>query len=338
MAVKEFGVVRGKRMRATRVDSCGLPLAGAGSTIVTKGFIEVGWQAVMKDAEDKEQQNADGQLCVVDRTPPELKWFQVSMNFCNVNPLLLSFFTDNPIVLDAANNPVGFRSTRSVKVDGGAAVEVWAGVGAGDCDVPTDDSILDNPDDGGVNYGYFLSPLVKEGMLGDITINADVATFTVTGITANAPRWGRGPYQVVLDEDNERTRLLSPILNQQHLHVQSTPVPPPAITDGAVDLTLPTPYFGGGVKITRTVTLPEGVTDGTFTLSYGGETTAAIGHDAEPSAVQAALEVLQSLGSGTVSVSGDAGGPYEVEFASGFTGTLTGNGSQLDPSGQILVA
>src|SRR5699024_1382623 len=70
MAVKEFGVVRGKRMRATRVDSCGLPIAGAGSTIVTKGFIEVGWQAVMKDAEDKEQQNADGQLCVVDRTPP----------------------------------------------------------------------------------------------------------------------------------------------------------------------------------------------------------------------------------------------------------------------------
>src|SRR5699024_2376447 len=253
--------------------------------------------------------------------------------FCNVNPLLLSFFTDNPLVLDAANNPVGFRSTRSVKVDGGAAVEVWAAVGAGACAVPTDDSILDSPDDGGVTYGYFLSPLVKEGMLGDITINADVATFTVTGITANAPRWGRGPYTVVLDEEGARSRLLAPILNQQHLHVQSTPVPPPAITDGAVALTLPTPYFGGGQTVTRTVTLPEGVTDGTFTLSYSGDTTSALPHDAAPVAVQSALEALPSLGAGTVTVTGDSGGPFEVQFAAGFTGVLTGNGAQLEPSG-----
>lgn len=336
MAVKEFGVVRGKRMRVTRVDSCGLPQSGAGASLVTKGFIEVGWQAVMKDAEDKEQLNADGQLCIVDRTPPELKWFTVTMNFCNVNPLLLSFFTANPLVLDAAQNPVGYRSTRSVKVDGGAAVELWAGVGAADCDVPTDDSVLTDTS-GGTDYAYFLSPLVKEGMLGDITINADVATFTVTALTSNAPRWGRGPYDVVLDEDGLPTRLLSPILNQEHLHVQSTPVPPPAVTDGAVELVLPSPYFGGTAPVTKTATLPGDLTGGTWTLTYGGQSTAGIAHNATAATVQAAFTALPTVGAGRATVTGSVGGPFTVVMDGSMTGPLTAVGTSLEPSGAITI-
>jgi hypothetical protein len=79
-------------------------------------------------------------------------------------------------------------------------------------------------------------------------------------------------------------------------------------------------------------------TEGTFTLSFGGDETAAIPFDAPAATVQAALEGLPSVGAGNVTITGgpgDATGtkPYVLTF----TGTLAGrevgevvaNGEQL---------
>ena len=238
-------VVRGKRLRVTRVGACGLPIAGEGSSIVTDGFVTVSLTRSMRDAEEIEQTNADGQICVADRTAPELKWYEFSAEFCAVDPELLSFFTDDPVVLDYAQQPVGFRSSKRVKVDEGAAVELWTGVGADDCeDTPDDDTALE----AGANatrYGYFLLPWVKEATMGDFEVGASAMTFTVSGITGVGPKWGRGPYDVVpLDAVNTPGRLLTPMGRDQHLHFQSTTIAPPAVTDGASALTLPMPYFG----------------------------------------------------------------------------------------------
>lgn len=238
------GIVRGKRLRLTRVGHCGLPTDGENSTIVTDGFVTVNITRAMRDAEDLEQANADGQICIADRTPPELKWFEFSAEFCRVDPEVLSFFTDDALVLDYANKPVGFRSSKRVKVDGGAAVELWTGVGADDCNVPVDDGVLT---DGAVTapaFGYFLMPFIKEATLGDFEIGANVTTFTISGITGAAPMWGKGPYNVVpQDAQNTPGRLLVPFEADQHLHFERTTVAPPAVTQGAVELTLPTPYF-----------------------------------------------------------------------------------------------
>lgn len=70
----------------------------------------------------------------------------------------------------------------------------------------------------------------------------------------------------------------------------------------------------------QTVTVTGAPTGGTFTLSYGGQTTAAIAYNATSTTVQAALAGLSTIGTGNVSVSGSAGGPYSVSF----TGTLSG--------------
>lgn len=59
-------------------------------------------------------------------------------------------------------------------------------------------------------------------------------------------------------------------------------------------------------------------TGGTFTLTYGGQTTSGIAYNAAAATVQSALEALSSIGSSNVSVTGSAGGPWTVEF----TGTL----------------
>jgi hypothetical protein len=69
-----------------------------------------------------------------------------------------------------------------------------------------------------------------------------------------------------------------------------------------------------GTNEAQTVTISGGVTGGTFTLSFGGNTTAAIAWNATALTVQGALENLASIGEGNVLVTGNAGGPWTVTF------------------------
>lgn len=68
----------------------------------------------------------------------------------------------------------------------------------------------------------------------------------------------------------------------------------------------------------QTVTISGSPTGGTFTLTFGGQTTSGIAYNAAASAVQSALVALSSIGSGNATVTGSAGGPWLVDF----TGTL----------------
>lgn len=85
----------------------------------------------------------------------------------------------------------------------------------------------------------------------------------------------------------------------------------------------------------QTVALTGSPTGGTFTLTFGGNTTAGIAYDASASAVQSALEALASIGAGNVLVTGGPG--PGTAWVVDFTGTLgytsqalmTGNGGGL---------
>jgi hypothetical protein len=59
---------------------------------------------------------------------------------------------------------------------------------------------------------------------------------------------------------------------------------------------------------------------GHFTLSLGGETTVSIAYNAAATDVQAALEALVAVGTGNVAVTGNAGGPWTVEFKGALAG------------------
>jgi len=60
------------------------------------------------------------------------------------------------------------------------------------------------------------------------------------------------------------------------------------------------------VQEVQTLTPDAPATDGTFTLSYGGQTTEAISYDATTSEIQTALEALSTVDSGDITVSGDS--------------------------------
>jgi hypothetical protein len=68
----------------------------------------------------------------------------------------------------------------------------------------------------------------------------------------------------------------------------------------------------------QTVTISGTGSGDTFTLTFEGETTSAIAFDAIATTVKAGLESLVSIGAGNVDVSGNAGGPYTVEFKGAF--------------------
>ncbi|MFI5783495.1 hypothetical protein [Nocardia sp. NPDC051570] len=76
-----------------------------------------------------------------------------------------------------------------------------------------------------------------------------------------------------------------------------------------------------------TVTLDGKPTGGEFTLAVDEKPTAAIAFDAVNAAVRSALAALPGVGAGGVTVTGSAGGPYQVTLSAG--GVLTGSGSGL---------
>ncbi|WP_052280796.1 head decoration protein [Nocardia vulneris] len=83
----------------------------------------------------------------------------------------------------------------------------------------------------------------------------------------------------------------------------------------------------------QTVTITGSPTGGTFTLTYSGQTTAGIAFNAAASAVQSALVALSNIGTGDVTVTGSAGGPYTVTFAGALADQ---NVAQMTASGASL--
>ena len=83
----------------------------------------------------------------------------------------------------------------------------------------------------------------------------------------------------------------------------------------------------------QTITLDAGISDGTFTLTFGGQTTEALAYNVSAADMQTALRGLSSINGANVAVTaGDPGG-WVVEFIGTLAytdvGTITGDGSNL---------
>jgi uncharacterized repeat protein (TIGR01451 family) len=75
------------------------------------------------------------------------------------------------------------------------------------------------------------------------------------------------------------------------------------------------PFFKIAQNETQAITIDPATTGGTFTLSFGGQTTSDLAFDADAATVQAALESLSSVSPGEVNVTGSMSDGYVlVEF------------------------
>lgn len=174
------------RLRATRLDACGNVVEGACSTVVTNGTIIVEIAREYEEREEFFEKNGDGDFCVKETDPPILKWINLTMTFCNVDPYLVNLIAGEAVLEDDAEIPnvIGFRNTEGSAANVNVGIEVWTRTsGGGTCADP--------------RFGYLLFPWLVEGTISDLTLENGNANFVMTARTKSGSPWGVGPYTVV---------------------------------------------------------------------------------------------------------------------------------------------
>jgi hypothetical protein len=171
--------------------------------------------------------NAAGAICVNEKSPKQLKWIEVTVAFCNVDPEMWNLITGSTLVLNDAATPaaVGFQTRTSNYATGAFALEVWTNISGGACATVGTFSL--------VPYGYFLLPNIVEGTAGDLKIENGAVSFTVQGRTKQGTNWGTGPKNVLANmTTGTAQKLLTALPNDTHRHLQWTYLAPPAASCG----------------------------------------------------------------------------------------------------------
>lgn len=247
-----FPIVGTKGLRITAVDGCGRPKYGPTGMAVSTGVVSIELEPETEDGDDYSQKNAAGQECFPAFTGPSfIKWWNVTMEFCNFDPELFALICPNwPGVKDyTRTRNVGWRMGSQIQPEDGSgfALETWpksAGTGVAQaCYEGTQDEQVDPG-------GYFMLPWVVPDAPDSFTLENEPATFTIKGKTKPGSLWLRGPYDVVLNEPDtpggkpKPGPLVDPIdpgfklkpaddpngvtgRDSTHFHGELTTVPPP---------------------------------------------------------------------------------------------------------------
>lgn len=241
MPTKCYAQVRGSVIRATRVDACGVPLPGTSSVVVSKRISTISIDEQTDDGTNIRDRNFGDELCVVDDAYTSTIGYTADITLCGVDPDMISIFTGQPVVKDAAGDTIGFDAQTGLNLgDTAFALEVWSRIAGGACAA-----------NGYRQWGYTVFPFLKGGRLGAFSFENAAVQFQIQGAqTRDGNGWGAGPFNV--------TR-------------------------------------GAGVKEVQTVTITGTPTGGTYTLTFGGQTTAAIPYNATATAVASALNALSAI-------------------------------------------
>lgn len=190
MPTKCLSLVRGRRIRLTRLDGCGRPVFGASSSVTSSGFISVAFTANTTESDEISVTNAAGEVCVFEPAETSLTGYGVEIQFCEVDPDLFALVTGQPVITDAQGNVIGFDIDTATSLSGsGFALELWAGSVSGDACVTSGAQ---------GSFGYLLLPFIRGGIVGDFTVENGNVTFTITGgATRDGNTWGVGPYSDV---------------------------------------------------------------------------------------------------------------------------------------------
>lgn len=244
-----YAVMRVPGARATALGPCGEIL---GDYVTTESFVDIAVNPVRLDRQEAQVVNAGGKLCADNPTPPQLRWYDVTITFCKVDPELFNLISAEPLVLNDAAVPeaVGFCSLTDSAASSNFMLEFWVG---------TDEEGCDGTD---VIYGYNIMRL-KQGVIGDVTFNNGAITFTVNAITARfGSNWGTGPYNVLVNESGANSGFPGPLLTalnpRAHKCFFWTKLPPPPGVCGVQDVTptVTVAPLAGPAPLAVTLTFP----------------------------------------------------------------------------------
>jgi hypothetical protein len=215
-------VVRGRVMRLTRLDACGVPVIGASTTVVTDGLISVAATDQYEGGDPIRVLNANGDLCIDEPGKAQLAQEDLTITLCQVNFDAINIMTGAPLVLDAAAptpNTVGFRK-RCGNADVRFALEVWSDVSGQACVAGTK------------QYFYSLWPLLTNAQYGDYTIENGAVNMSITASAFCGSGWGVGPYDPINGALDVAGPLLTAIGATDLYDGQITTIAPPASSCG----------------------------------------------------------------------------------------------------------
>lgn len=220
MANHTFAPVLGKRYRVVTLDKCGR-VTPESEYITGDGFVSVTLSSETEDGAEILQTKMTGALCVNEKTADSFKYFTLEIEFCGVNPDLLSAVTNAEIYEDAKGDSAGITVPEG-SIDKNFAFELWMGLSGQACEEGAEEA-----------SAYLLLPFVQAGVMGDVELtNEDAVTFSLTGArTKGGNAWGNGPFNVVFDDNNEPSTLPTPLASDDHLLLMDTGLAVPTITD-----------------------------------------------------------------------------------------------------------
>lgn len=212
-------VVRGRVMRITKLDACGVPVVGAASIVTTADFVSVAATMEYEDATPIKVEAASGVLCINDPGCPQFSDIALEITFCGVNPDAFTMITGDPLVLDDTTptpNDVGFRIRGGDTCTTKFGLEVWSDIVNQQCTTTTK------------QYWYSLFPFVGAATWGDFSIENDAVSFVINATTLQGSGWGIGPNNVInVGVVPAPGKLLTAIDPLDHYHGQVTTLAPP---------------------------------------------------------------------------------------------------------------
>lgn len=218
MRSKPFSLVKGRRLRVTRVDDCGRVVYGESSTGVSKGFISVGLTANVVETDEISVTNAAGERCIHEPAESSISGYASEIVFCEVDPAVFSLITGQEVYVNDAGEAIGISVNTKLEIKSAFALELWAGTANTDS--------CANPNAQG-SYGYLLLPFLRGGVVGDITVENGAINFTITGAnTRDGHAWGVGPYNVMMS-GAEAAALPTPLDSNDALLAIVVDVAPP---------------------------------------------------------------------------------------------------------------
>jgi hypothetical protein len=218
-------------MRLTALDECGTPIIGPTTTIVTNGFVSVGASAQVEEGDEFVVKNAWGEFCINDLSPSRVKRWDLAMEFCQVDPEMLSLLTGGRTFVETSTAVGG---TFGEQVGQDFALELWTKIAGGQCEAGS-----------GASWIYWVFPHVRGGVIGDITFENGPLSMTVNANTQGAGAdWAIGPYYPV--------NLPAAMEADEHIGFVVTSQAPPVETEGAqalASITPPVPASGATAGI-----------------------------------------------------------------------------------------
>jgi hypothetical protein len=226
MPTKCFKPIFGKKIRVSKMDQqCRPVVTGECSEVVTDGFMSLTLSSETEDGVVVTTRKANGAICINHKSPDSFLRFTAEMEFCGVDPDLLSFMTNMNAYADWAGDIAGVTVYEG-PVDKKFGLEIWTGL-AGDVDPDLDEA-----------SGYMVLGCVNAGIIGDITVGGENAvSFTMSGAyTVSGHQWGVGNHRVLLN-DGVPDFLPEPLLGTEPLLIMETGVAPPPSACGCLAYT-----------------------------------------------------------------------------------------------------